>query len=121
MSNNILLKKLALIRQEDFIWIIYFFIIIFALISNYFEKIYLIDKDPSAREKFSHINTTILIIAFFIYLYNVIISYDDLKSGKQNILSFLRVVASLLFLVAGAIFIYIDFKSNTTERDIEII
>ena len=117
MSNNILLKKLALIRQEDFIWIIYFFIIIFALISNYFEKIYLIDKDPSAREKFSHINTTILIIA----LYNVIISYDDLKSGKQNILSFLRVVASLLFLVAGAIFIYIDFKSNTTERDIGII
>lgn len=121
MSNRELLKKLELIKQEDFIWIIYFFIIIFALISNFYERIFLLDKDPIAKRKFSTINTTILIVAFFIYLYNVIISYDDLKSGRQNILSFLRVVASLLFLVAGVIFIYIDFKSNTTERDIGII
>ena len=71
--------------------------------------------------KYKNINTTILIVAFFIYLYYVILSYDALKNGKYSFNSFLRLVGAILFLVAGGIYVYADYSSNNESVDIEII
>lgn len=120
-NSNDLLKKLQLIKEEDYIWIVYFFIVLFAIISNYFEKNYLFTKNKSSYIKYKNINTTILIVAFFIYLYYVILSYDALKNGKYSFNSFLRLVGAILFLVAGGIYVYADYSSNNESVDIEII
>ena len=42
---NDISKKLKRLRNEDFIWIVYFFIVVFALYSNKLDRDYLLKKD----------------------------------------------------------------------------
>lgn len=115
-----LIRKLKLLKEEDFIWIIYFFIVTFAIISNYFERDSLINNNQNSSQKSRKINTTILIVAFFIYLYFVtatIKNFDLLTQNgslKDKRVATERLVANLLFLVAGAIALYADFDNNNT-------
>ena len=123
---NDLQRKLKLLKEEDFIWLIYFFIIIFALISNNFERDSLIYQNNISSNNAKKINSTILIVAFLIYLYFVITTienFDLLKrngSRKEVRVAFERLIANILFLVAGAIAIYADYDSNTLGTDIAI-
>ena len=66
---NDISKKLKRLRNEDFIWIVYFFIVVFALYSNKLDRDYLLKKDNEAYKREKYINITIFFIAFFIYLY----------------------------------------------------
>ena len=119
-------RKLKLLKEEDFIWLIYFFIIIFAIISNKNERISLLFNNPKYGNNARTINSIILIIAFLIYLYFVIVTinnFDLLKrsgSNKDVRVAFVRLIANILFLVAGSIAIYADWESNTTGTDIAI-
>ena len=119
-------RKLNLLKQEDFIWLIYYFIITYALISNKFERNYIITNNKKDLNKSKKINSIILIIAFFIYLYFVIITinnFDILKRSSQKKevkVAFERLIANILFLVAGAVALYADYDSNTTGTDIAI-
>lgn len=123
---NDLQRKLKLLKEEDFIWLIYFFIIIFALISNNFERDSLINQNKTSSNNSKKINSTILIVAFLIYLYFVVATienFDLLKrngSKKEIRVAFERLIANILFLVAGAIAIYADYDSNTLGTDIAI-
>ena len=123
---NDLQRKLKLLKEEDFIWLIYFFIIIFALISNNFERDSLINQNKTSSNNSKKINSTILIVAFLIYLYFVVVTienFDLLKrngSKKEVRVAFERLIANILFLVAGAIAIYADYDSNTLGTDIAI-
>jgi len=115
-----LLRKLRLIKEEDFIWIIYFFIITFAIISNYLERDSLINKNQQSSQKSQKINTTILIVAFIIYLYFAIATIDnfDLLVGngtkKEIRVANERLIANLLFVAAGAVALYAAFDNNNT-------
>ena len=123
---NDLQRKLRLLKEEDFIWLIYFFIIIFALISNNFERDSLCNQNKTSSNSAKKINSTILIVAFLIYLYFVLATienFDLLKrngSKKEVRVAFERLIANILFLVAGAIAIYADYDSNTIGTDIAI-
>lgn len=123
---NALDRKLKLLNEEDFIWLVYFFVIIFAIISNKNERIYLLFNDQKYGNKAKNINSIILIVAFVIYLYFVIVAYNNLNSLKLNgfnqnyRVAFERLIANILFLVAGAIAIYADWDSNTTGTDIAV-
>ena len=123
---NDVMRKLRLLKEEDFIWLIYFFIITYALISNKFEKDFLINKNRASLNTAQHINTTVLIIAFFIYLYFVIVTienFDLLKqkgSTKEVRVAMETLIANILFLVAGAISLYANYDSSTTRTDIAI-
>jgi len=123
---NELNRNLRLLKDEDFIWLIYYFIITFALISNFFERKYLLNHNKTDQKKAQKITTTILIIAFFIYLYFAIVSinnYEYVKT-KQNEndtrIAFERLITNLIFLVGGILAIYTDYDSNTTNTDIAI-
>lgn len=123
--NNIE-RKLKLLKEEDFIWLIYFFIIIFAIISNKNERLSLLFNNSNNSKTAKIINSIILIIAFSIYLYFVIVTIENFdllkKSGsdKDVRVAFERLIANILFLVAGAIAIYADWDSNTTGTDIAV-
>ena len=123
---NDFFRKLKLLNEEDFIWLIYFFIVTFAIISNKFERDYIITDNQNSLTKAKKINSTILIIAFFIYLYFVIVTinnFDILKrnsSRKEVRVAFERLIANILFLVAGAIALYADYESNSPGTDIAI-
>ena len=66
MNKEELLKK---IQIEDYIWIANFFIIIFALISNKYEKDYISNKNINSKKIYKTINICIFIILFIIYGY----------------------------------------------------
>lgn len=123
---NDLFRKLKLLKEEDFIWLIYYFIITFALVANELERRYLINNKEPEINVAKKINSTILIIAFIIYLYFVVVTiqnFDILKkngSRKEVRVAFERLIANIIFLVAGAIAIYADYDSNTIGTDIAI-
>lgn len=121
-----LFRKLKLLKEEDFIWLIYYFIITFALVANELERRYLLDNKEPEINVAKKINSTILIIAFIIYLYFVVVTiqnFDILKKNgtrKEVRVAFERLIANIIFLVAGAIAIYADYDSNTIGTDIAI-
>ena len=107
--------KLQRISEENFIWVVYFFIIIAALLSNAYEKI------------FKTLNITIFCVAFFIYLYFVVISYQNVQelresSTKKEVLSaHMQLIASLLFLVAGGIALVAEINREDPDTDIGVV
>ena len=116
MNIGIKLRKL---KQEDFIWYIYFFIAAFALYSNYLEKDYYEKKNKLDYKKAKTINIVILTVAFFIYLYFVINTYDDLKyvkNDKEYMHSLIRLGASLIFLVGGIIYLILEITDNDLDE-----
>jgi len=113
-------KQLKMISNENIIWYIYLFIVFFALFTNYLEREYFLTKDKRKKRYAQKINSTILIIAFFIYLYFFIIAFENSKNSKNKRISFERLVVSLLFLFAGALAIYADIDEKSNNIDLGI-
>ena len=117
--------KLQRIKEENLIWVVYFFIIIAALLSNAYETYFLKTKDDHQQKIFKTLNITIFCVAFFIYLYFVVISYQNIQelketSTKKEVLSaHIQLIASLLFLVAGGLSIWAEI--NKDDFDIGVI
>ena len=119
--------KLKRLNEENLIWIIYFFIIIAALLSNAYEEYFLKTGDLKKQKVFKTLNITVFCVAFFIYLYFVIISYEEVEelkrtsTKKEVINAHVRLIASLLFLVAGGLALYAEINQDTPDTDIGIV
>lgn len=115
--NNNFYQKYKDLKIEDFIWLIYFLILFGNLYSNKLEEDNLFNKNKTDSKTISLINLTILIIVFFIYLYFFYRSYRDYKNSfyseneRKKQLNALVLVASILFLIAGFISIYVELNS----------
>lgn len=105
------------IHNEDLIWIIYIFIAVAALASDYFEETYLKTKNKKCRNTFHKINIIVLVIVFFIYIYFISLRLEDLKSlnskstKKEVLTSHIAFLSSLFFLIGGILAIYLEVKS----------
>lgn len=116
--------KLQRINTEDFIWVIYFFIALFAIISDTYEKKFLINNDKKAQKTYKTINITIFIVALFIYVYFVFINYQDVnelkkEASKKEVLNqHLSLISALLFLVGGAIALYVELTGDTPDIEL---
>ncbi len=119
-------EKIEEIRIEDFIWIIYFFIAIFALISDQLELDDIYKHSNKNNPKIKGINLTILIIAFIIYVYFVFRSYKRIKnlkkvaSQKEVLAAHASLISSLLFLAAGIFAIYAEYNSGPNQDELLI-
>lgn len=116
MNNiNKILKELEI---EDIIWIITLFSAIFAIISNKFERDYVINYSKKSQKTYKTINITLLIISFFIYLYFLLLSYSRIKeinpstTFKQARLTNINFIAATLFIVASLISIFVEIFSD---------
>ena len=122
MNNNII-ETLKRINIEDDIWIIYLFLVGYNLYSNYLEKKFLISKDKYLYNKFHSINTTVSFIALIIFIYFLIIAYEDLNklniNSKEDEKKFktLTFIASLLFVIGSAISLYVVAKSPDLDNE----
>ena len=109
------------IRIEDYIWIIYIFLAIFAIVSNYFEKEYLKKHDKKDANTFRTINTEIFIVTFLIYLYFVYINYKHIKrldensSPKQVLLANIGLIAAIIFLIGGGLNLFISIFGDDED------
>lgn len=76
------------VRVEDYIWIIYIFLAIFALVSNHYEKEYLKKHEKKDENIFRTINTEIFIVTFIIYIYFAYINFKHIKRLNHFFLNF---------------------------------
>ena len=117
-----ILNRLKQLRNEDFIWIIYFFIAAFALLSNVFERDFVLTKNSNSFKKSKTINVIIFFVAFFIYLYFVLLFTSNLNNMERNFNNakyrntFLQLIAALLFLVGGSIYLMQEILTNEVDE-----
>ena len=122
MNDN--LKRIKQIDIENFIWIIYFFIIGLCLYGNKLEKNYFLTGNNVDKSNYRKINIIIFVIAVIIYLYFFIDSYQEVNnlnsydSNKKKTYNELSLLGSTLVLISGIIFLYIAI--NDTELESEI-
>lgn len=120
-------KKLKRLKSEDIIWIIYFFIVVFALYSNKLDRDYLLKKDKDAYKREKSINITIFFIAFFIYLYFLLLLTEDLGNMEKNFdnpnyrSTFIQLIAAILFLIGGAIYLINEITRKDDDLDVGLI
>ena len=98
---------------EDFIWIIYIFIIIMSFYSNHLERKYFLYNNNEDKEKYRKIIISIFLILVVVYAYFLKDSVDSIRkinsntSNKEKKLTYLSFIASLLIFISGFIFLYI--------------
>lgn len=121
MNNSPILKE---IETENFIWIIYLFLIGLSFLANKFEKDYYINGNITDKEKYRIINIFIFTVALIIYIYffrgnidtvnklNCDDSYDKIFFNKLNLFS------TSLIVIAGIIFLYIAINDKNLETEI---
>lgn len=106
-------NKLKQINTEDFIWVIYLFIILFSYVANNFERKYYLNGDECDKLKYRKIMITIFFVLLVLYIYFLKDAYNELKklketdNYKKKVLVILGFIASFLFTISGAIFLYI--------------
>lgn len=117
-----ILNRLKMLRTEDFIWITYFFIAAFAIFSNAFERDYVKTNNISSYKKSKTINIIIFFVAFFIYLYFVLLFTTELNNMEKNFNNkkyrntFLQLIAAILFLIGGAIYLFQEISSYDVDE-----
>ncbi len=113
-----ILRNLKELEIEDLIWVITLFTASFAIVSNKLEREFLFTGDLTKQKKFKTINITLLSIAFFIYLYFVMLAYSRFKLNNPNTtFKQLRIreanfIAAVLVLLATIIYFITSILSD---------
>ncbi len=121
-----ILRNLKELEIEDLIWVITLFTASFAIVSNKLEREFLFTGDLTKQKKFKTINITLLSIAFFIYLYFVMLAYSRFKLNNPNTtFKQLRIreanfIAAVLVLLATIIYFITSILSDD-NTDIDLL
>lgn len=121
INNNELIEE---IRIEDYIWIINFFIVFFALMSNDYEENYLKTNSKKSFKIFHTINIEIFIVIFLINLYFLYLRYKRLQTlnanaSKQEILNAnLNYIAAILIVIGTIIYVFTEITGSNIEEEI---
>ena len=124
MDNIDINSKLKEIKTEDYIWIIYIGIIILSWYSNSLERRYFIFNDLKSKEEYRKILILIFSILLVVYLYFFYSSLSDVEelketdSDKKKQLAYLSLIASLLIVISGAIFLYIAYADESIDIEL---
>lgn len=121
MNNDNILKS---IETENFVWIIYLFIIGISFVANSFEKDYYVTGNVDSKNKYRIINIFVFATALLIYLYFFYDNYKNIKnlncnsSKEKMFFNNLNFVASILIVIAGTIFLYIALYDKNLDTEI---
>lgn len=115
---NTIKKTLKELEIEDIIWIITLFSAIWAIVSNQFERNYVLTKNKKSKADAKTINVTLLTISFLVYIYFLFLSYSRVKqinpntTFKQARLTNLNFYGAILFVTAALISIFVEIFSD---------
>lgn len=114
--------RLRQIQMEDYIWILYLFIIGFSFYANSLERNYFLTKNIESKEKYRKINIFIFLTLIFVYAYfekEALFSFQiQNKRPKQQKLDILSLIGTTAVLVSGFIFLYVLLEDNDLEQEI---
>ena len=115
-------KRLDLIRIENYIWVLYLFIIGFSFYANHLEKDYFLTNNIKSKNTYRLINASIFVVLIFIYSYfekEAILSlFNNDRSDKQKKLDTLSFIATTSVLISGFLFLYIVLDDDELLEEI---
>jgi len=116
--NESLYSEIKRLNFEDILWVIFIFLSIMNIISNKYQKEYLVSNNQYYEDKANNISIWVLTILIFVYLYfflrncNMYNNKDD-PSGEDMV----KVVGSFLFLVGALCLLYFQVSSDNNFID----
>ncbi len=108
--------ELERLKEDDFIWVVYFFIVLANLFNDNLERNNILTTNDSSIKKIvNNVDIGTLIAAFLIYLFFVYRNLRNyLKSNKT--IDEIALVGSLFFLIGGALIIYVNYKRSLSDE-----
>ena len=116
--------RLKDIKIENFVWLVYIFIIILSYYANYKEKNFILYNDEKSKREYQNLLVLIFSILLIIYFYFAYSSYEDIKelknydTTKKKNLTYASFIGSFLILISGIIFWIIAILDE--EIDVEL-
>ena len=119
---NDISKRLNQIKMENYIWILYLFIIFFSFYANSLEEDYFLTKNEKSKDLYRKINASIFIVLILVYAYfekDAIISFlNKDKNIRQKHFDTLSLFATTMVFISGFIFLYIILEDENLEEEI---
>lgn len=116
--NNSLRKRLNNLNIGEIILIIFIVLSIFGIIANELEKSYILGKNNNGKKWSHYIRLGVLLIALLIYIYYLKTRIEKRISSK-SFLNNLDILAAILFILGGFIFLYTEYKGEEESILIE--
>lgn len=116
--------RLKDIKVENFVWLIYIFIIFLSYYANYKETNFILYNDNKSKKEYQNLLILIFSILLIVYLYFAYSSYEDIKdlksydTDKKKYLTYASFIGSFLILISGIIFLVIAILDE--EIDVEL-
>ncbi len=116
--------RLKDIKVENFVWLIYIFIIFLSYYANYKETNFILYNDNKSKREYQNLLILIFSILLIVYLYFAYSSYEDIKdlksydTDKKKYLTYASFIGSFLILISGIIFLIIAIFDE--EIDVEL-
>lgn len=124
MTTNEKYERLKDIKTENMIWVIYIVVIIMSWYANSKEKKYILYNDEKNRKEYQKLMTLIFSILVIFYYYFAKDSWEDFKklnandTNKKKGLTYASLMASILILISGLIFLGIAITDDEISTEI---
>lgn len=117
--NSSLAEKLRNLKISDYIFIIFIVISLSGMYADHKERDELTNKDPKGKEKAHNIRLLALVVSLLIYIFFLNTKIKSKDKGVSKFLNNLDILASILFIIGGLIFIYTEYKGADNSIIIE--
>lgn len=117
--NNSLYDKLKELRISDYIFGILIVTSLVGIYADKKERDQYLNKDPEGHKKAHNTRLILLTVALLIYIYFLNTRIKKSKNATNKFLSHLDILATILFIIGGLIFLYDEYKGDEQEIIIE--
>ena len=99
---------------EDLLWVIFVFLSIMNIISNYYQKEFVVTNCQYYEDKANNISIVVLSILVFVYLYFFLRNYNMYNDKGNNVTKedFVKVIGSLLFVIGAICLLYFQISGD---------
>lgn len=110
MNNNSEIERL---NFEDFIWVIFIGLSILNIVSNKFQKMYVISLEQIYEDNANTISLFVLIALLFIYLYFFLRNYN-MYMNKEEVMDYdlVKLIGSFLFIIGTLCLLYFQVNGD---------
>ena len=112
--NNYEEKEIKRLNFEDILWVIFIFLSIMNIVSNNFQKEYVISNEQYYEDRAGNISIFVLTILLLVYLYFFIRNYNMYKNKGLDAtqIDFIKVIGSIFFILGTLCLLYFQVHSD---------